>query len=58
MILRYVRDTIHADSLTLFELNIEILPRRCHQGRKVEHFEFDLTCDVTGDPEVIEIYFR
>ena len=31
--------------------------RRCHQARKVEHFDFDLTCDVTGDPEVIKICF-
>ena len=26
--------------------------RRCHQARNVEHFDFDLTCDVTRDPEV------
>ena len=23
------------------------------KARKAEHFDFDLTCDVTGDPEVI-----
>ena len=63
MMLLNVRDTIHADSLALFELNIESLladasaTSRCHQARKVEHFDFDLTCDVTGDPEVIKICF-
>ena len=31
--------------------------RRCHQARKVEHFDFDLTCDITGDPEVIKICY-
>ena len=29
--------------------------RRCHQARNVEHFDFDLTCDVTRDPEVNKI---
>ena len=31
--------------------------RRCHQARKVEHFDFDLTCDVTRNPEVNKICF-
>ena len=31
--------------------------RRCHQARNVEHFDFDLTCDVTRDPEVNKICF-
>ena len=29
--------------------------RRCHQARNVEHFDFDLTCDVTRHPEVNKI---
>ena len=57
MILTNVRDTIHADSLALFEVNIYIhFARRCHQARKVEYFYFDLTCDVTVDPEVITLF--
>ena len=31
--------------------------RRCHQARNVEHFDVDLTCDVTRDPEVNKICF-
>ena len=31
--------------------------RRCHQVRNVEHFYFDLTCDVTRDPEFNKICF-
>ena len=59
MLLKNVSDTIHADSLALFALNIEILhTRRCHQARNVKHFDFDLTCDVTGDPEVMKKKFR
>ena len=27
------------------------------QARNVEHFDFDLTCDVTRDPEVNKICF-
>ena len=58
MILTDVSDTIHADSLALFALKIEItITRRCHQARNVKHFDFDLTCDVTGDLEVIKICF-
>ena len=56
MLLNNVSDTIHDDSLALFALNIEItITRRCHQVRNVKHFDFDLTGDVTGDPEVIKI---
>ena len=57
MILTNVRDTIHADSLALFEVNIDILLADVTKPNKVEHFDFDLTCDVTGDPEVIKICF-
>ena len=58
MLLTNASDTIHADSLALFALNIEItITRRCHQARNVKHFDFDLTCDVTGDLEVIKICF-
>ena len=56
MILTNVRDTIHADSLTLFELNIEILLADVTKPDKWNIF-FDLTCDVTGDPEVLKICF-
>ena len=31
--------------------------RRCHQARKVKHFDFYLTCDITRDPEVNKICF-
>ena len=49
-------------SLTQKTLNkIDVQPvnfaRRCHQARNVEHFDFDLTCDVTRDPEVNKICF-
>ena len=27
------------------------------RNRNVKHFDFDLTCDVTGDPEVMKICF-
>ena len=51
-----VRDTIHTDALTLLELNIEILLADVTKPQHfVEHFDFDLTCDVAGDPEVIKI---
>ena len=56
MILTNVRDTIHADSLALFEVNIDILLADVTKPEK-EHFYFDLTCDVNGDPEVIKICF-
>ena len=53
MILTDVSDTIHADSLTLFALNIEILLVDVkHQARKVENSYFDLTCDVISDLRV------
>ena len=51
MILTDVSDIIHADSLALFALNIEIL-LACHQARKVENSDFDLTCDVISDLQV------
>ena len=54
MILTNVSDAIHADSLALFALNIEILLADVTKARNVKHFDFDLTCDVTGDPEVIK----
>ena len=57
MLLKNVSDTIHADSLALFALNIEILHADVHQARNVKHFDFYLTCDVTGDPEVMKICF-
>ena len=49
MILTNVRDTIHADSLALFELNIEMLFADVTKLEKSNIF--------TGDPEVIEICF-
>ena len=52
MILTDVRDTIHADSLALFALNIEILLADVTQARKVENSDFDLTCDVISDLRV------
>ena len=48
MILTNVSDTIHADSLALFALNIEILLADVTKPRNVEYFYFDLTCDVTA----------
>ena len=58
MLLTNVSDSIHADSLALFALNIEItITNLCHQAQNVKHFDFDLTCDVTGDPEVIKHLF-
>ena len=46
MILTDVSDTIHANSLALFEPNIEILLADVMKSRKVENSDFDLTCDV------------
>ena len=57
MILTDVSDTIHADSLALFALNIEVLLADVTKPEISKHFDFDLTCDVTGDPEVIQICF-
>ena len=57
MILRNVRDTIHADSLALFELNVAILLADVTKPEKSNILTFDLTCDVTRDPEVNKICF-
>ena len=54
MILTDVNDTIHADSLVLFALNIEILLADVTKPEKVENFDFDLTCDVIS---VLQIKF-
>ena len=58
MILTNVSDNIHADSLALFALNIEILLADVSKP-EMSNFDFDfyLTCDVTGDTEVIKICF-
>ena len=58
MILTNVRDTIHADSLALFEVNIDILLADVTKPEKSNISIFDLTCDVTVDPEVIKNVFR
>ena len=52
-----VRDTNHADSLALFEINIEILLVDVTKPEKSNIPTLNLTCDVTGDPEVIKICF-
>ena len=52
MILTNVSDTIHADFLVIF-LAYPNFALQCHQT----HFDFDLTCDATGDPVVIKICF-
>ena len=52
MILTDVSDTIHADSLALFALNIRHFTRRCHQARKIENSYFDLACYVISDLQV------
>ena len=49
MILTDVSDSIHADSLALFALNIEIL---LADVTKPEKSDFDLTCDVISDLRV------
>ena len=51
-----VQDHICTDSLALFALNIVVL-RANPISRYIKHFDFDLTCDVTGDTEVIKICF-
>ena len=56
MMLTNVSDAIHADSLALFALNIDILLADVTKP-EMSHFDFDLTCDVTGDPEVIKICY-
>ena len=51
-------DTIHADTLALFALNINILPAQqsAPQAQKVEYFCFDMICDVIK--HVFEIYYE
>ena len=49
MILTDVSDTIHADSLASFALNIEIL---LADVTKPENSYFDLTCDVISDIQI------
>ena len=56
MILADVSDTIHDDSLTLLALNIEILLADVTKPRKVENFDFDLTCDVISNLQVNFFY--
>ena len=51
MILTDVSDTIHADSLALFALIIEILLADVTKP-EVENSDFDLTCDVISDLRV------
>ena len=51
MILTDVSDTIHADSLALFALNIDILLADVTKPKK-SIFLFDLTCDVISDLQV------
>ena len=51
MILTDVSDTIHADSLALFELNIEILLADVTKPEKSK-IDFDLTCDIISDLRV------
>ena len=52
MILTDVSDTIHADSLALFALNIEILLAVVTKPEKSKNSDFDLTCDVISDIRV------
>ena len=52
MILTDVSDTIHADSLALFALNIEILLADVAKPEKSKNSDFDLTCDVISDLRV------
>ena len=47
-----VNDTIHAHSLTLFALSIEILLANVTKPEKVENSDFDMTCDVISDLRV------
>ena len=56
MILKNVRDTIHADSLALIELNIAILLADVTKPEK-SNILTGLTCDVTLDPDVNKICF-
>ena len=51
IILTYVSDTIHADSLALFALNIEILLADVTKP-EVKNSYFDLICDVISDLQV------
>ena len=48
---------MHADLLALFELNIEILLADVNKPEKSNILTLTLTCDVTGNPEVIKICF-
>ena len=52
MILTDVSDTIHADSLALFALSIEILLADVTKPEKSKILTFDLTCDVISDLRV------
>ena len=63
VILIGVRDPIHTDSLALFAFNIVALRANPIQEKitskctYIKYFEFNLTCDVTGDTEINEICF-
>ena len=58
MILTNVRDTIHADSLALFEVNIDILLADVTKAEKSNIFTF--TCPVTSlvTPRSLTFVFR
>ena len=56
MILKSVRDPIHADLLALFAINI-VFGAPILYNRHIKRFDFALTCDVTGDTVVIKICF-
>ena len=56
MILTDVSDTIHADSLALFALNIEILLADITKPEKSKKSDFGRTCDVISDNQVKFVY--
>ena len=49
MIITNVSDTMHADSSGLLALNIEIVLADVTKPEKIEHSDFDLTCDVMSN---------
>ena len=53
-----VGDTLHADSLALFALNIDILlADQSKPEQSVEHFDFDLTFDIIDDIDPGHIFY-
>ena len=57
MVLRSMPDTIHAVLLSSIRYMVAVVYERTRPDRIVKYFDFDLTFDVIGGPEVNKIRF-